>query len=111
MKIVIHGNHSCADCAAMAKHLRELGLPFEEQQASLGTEAWENPQWRETDATDYLAAITMYDGELPIVQVDGKYLNTLGACQALGISPPPALSLEEMQALLPCDEGNAEPQS
>lgn len=95
--IVVYGKPGCGKCEAAKDKLKRMGLAYEfrglreritplagiDQSATAPLPGAPRAHWRDDDTTDLAAAYCLYDGDMPLICVDGIIFNYAGAMKAI----------------------------
>ncbi len=75
-KVVVYGRPLCTACKDITSEIQGMGVnPDYTDVTNLTSNKGFPENWRDTNATDVLAAYNMYGNVLPLVEVNGKILS------------------------------------
>ncbi len=81
MTIDVYGRKGCTFCKAAKEKLDIMGLDYKMLEFERFVEFHEG--WREDGSVELMAAYAMFDHRLPVIRVDGKYLDYSGAMKRI----------------------------
>jgi len=81
LTIDIYAKEGCGLCGAAKSKFSMCGLEYNSHDMDKVIQPHEG--WREDGSVEVLAAFAMHDGALPLIRIDGEYMNYPGAMRRL----------------------------